>query len=124
MTTQERTHAGDDGRTNRSRNPSSGPDPDAGSGGSPLEIGLPSGVDLDLPDDATDEEAAAIAVAIGAHLHDHALAVAAAAGSEERWDGKRWAFSGRMRTQQHRFARVPREAPTDAWSAAGRTDRF
>lgn len=84
-----------------------------------------SDVELDIPDTADEEEAAAIAAAIGAHLHDHALAVAAAAASEEEtWDGKRWAFGGRMRAQQHRYARVPRDAPTDAWSAAGRTDRF
>jgi len=86
---------------------------------------LPAGVDLELPDDATDEEAAAIAAAIGAHLHDHALAVAAAAAAgEETWDEKRWQFSGRMREQQQRHLRVPREAPTNPWTAAGRTDRF
>lgn len=90
----------------------------------PADAGLPD-VELDLPDDADDEEAAAIAAAIGAHLHDHALAVAAAAASgEETWDGKRWSFGGRIRAQQHRTVRVPRETPTDPWSAAGRTDRF
>ncbi|RKD97705.1 hypothetical protein [Halopiger aswanensis] len=84
-----------------------------------------SDVELDIPETADEEEAAAIAAAVGAHLHDHALAVAAAAASEEEtWDDKRWAFSGRLRAQQHRYARVPREAPTNAWSAAGRTDRF
>ncbi len=87
---------------------------------------LPADVTLDLPDDANDEEAAAIAAAVGAHLHDHALAVAAAAAAdgEETWDEKRWAFAGRIRAQQSRTVRVPRDAPTNAWSAAGRTDRF
>ncbi|WP_049925631.1 hypothetical protein [Halopiger goleimassiliensis] len=85
---------------------------------------LPGNVSIDIPDSADDEEAAAIAAAIGAHLHDHALAAAAAADEEETWDGNRWAFSGRIRSQQHRHVRVPRGAPTDAWSAAGRTDRF
>ncbi|QLG51117.1 hypothetical protein HYG82_01570 [Natrinema halophilum] len=86
---------------------------------------LPGDVSLELPADADDEEAAAIMAAIGAHLHDHALAAAAAAASgEETWDEKRWAFAGRVREQQHRTVRVPREAPTNAWSAAGRTDRF
>ncbi|WP_408958735.1 hypothetical protein [Natrinema sp. 74] len=90
-----------------------------------LEAALPGDVALDLPDDADDEEAAAIAAAIGAHLHDRALAAAAAAaGGDETWDTKRWAFAGRVRAQQHRTVRVPREAPTDAWSAAGRTERF
>ncbi|WP_305082493.1 hypothetical protein [Natrinema sp. SYSU A 869] len=90
-----------------------------------IEAAVPGDVDLDLPDDADDEEAAAIAAAIGAHLHDQARAAAAAAAKgEETWDGKRWAFAGRVRAQQHRTARVPREAPTDAWSAAGRTKQF
>ncbi|OVE85678.1 hypothetical protein [Natronolimnobius baerhuensis] len=90
-----------------------------------LEPSLLSEVDITLPDDADEEEAAAIVAAVGAHLHDQALAVAAAAASDqESWDGKRWAFSGRVRAQQQRLARVPRDAPTDAWSAAGRTDRF
>ena len=92
----------------------------------PDEGDLLSDVELDIPDDASDDEAAAIAAAIGAHLHDHALAVAAAAaaGEEESWDDKRWAFAGRIRAQQQRTVRVPREAPTDPWTAAGRTDRF
>lgn len=87
---------------------------------------IPSDVSLELPDDASEEEAAAIAAAIGAHLHDHALAVAAAAAAsgEETWDDKRWSFAGRIRAQQRRTVRVPRDAPTNAWSAAGRTDRF
>jgi hypothetical protein len=90
-----------------------------------LEAVLPGGVDLDLPDDADEEEAAAIAAAIGAHLHDHALAAAAAAADgEETWDDERWAFAGRVRAQQHRTVRVPRDAPTDPWSAAGRTKQF
>ncbi|ARS88357.1 hypothetical protein [Natrarchaeobaculum aegyptiacum] len=82
-------------------------------------------VSISLPADATDEEAAAITAAIGAHLHDHALAVAAAAASgEETWDDRRWAFGGRIRDQQQRRVRVPRDAPTNPWTAAGRTDRF
>lgn len=86
---------------------------------------LPPDVSIDIPDTADDEEAAAIAVAIGAHLHDHALAAAAAAATgEETWDDERWAFAGRVRAQQHRTVRVPRDAPTNPWSAAGRTDRF
>ncbi|TYL40671.1 hypothetical protein CV102_03660 [Natronococcus pandeyae] len=85
---------------------------------------LPPGVDVDIPDDADADEAAAIVAAIGAHLHDQALAAVAAAEDEESWDDRRWAFGGRIREQQQRHVRVPRDAPTDPWSAAGRTDRF
>ncbi|MFC4543646.1 hypothetical protein ACFO5R_17100 [Halosolutus amylolyticus] len=93
-----------------------------GTSGRPL---LPAGVDIDIPDTADEEEAAAIVAAVGAHLHDHALAAAAAAAAEEEtWDDRRWAFAGRVRAQQQRTVRVPRDAPTNPWSAAGRTDRF
>jgi acetyl-CoA/propionyl-CoA carboxylase, PccX subunit len=85
---------------------------------------LPPGVDVEIPADADTEEAAAIVAAIGAHLHDQALAAAAAAEAEETWDDRRWAFAGRVRAQQRRDVRVPRDAPTDPWTAAGRTDRF
>lgn len=77
---------------------------------------------LDLPDAATRREAAAIAAAVGAHLR--AEAAAAEAGAEPGWDGRRWAFAGRLRGLQGRAARVPREAPADGWTSAGRTDRF
>ncbi|ELZ24788.1 hypothetical protein [Natrinema limicola] len=120
MTTQQQSTA-DDATASAPADETAAADGDA----SGLEAALPGDVSIDLPDDADDEEAAAIAAAIGAHLHDHALAVAAAAGgSEETWDDKRWAFAGRVRAQQHRTVRVPRDAPTNAWAAAGRTDRF
>jgi len=81
---------------------------------------------LTVPADATPEEAAAIAAAIGAHLRDReaaAVAAAAAAASEEKpWDGRRWQFAGRLAGLGHRGRRVPREAPTDEWTAAGRLD--
>ncbi|WP_306057712.1 hypothetical protein [Natronococcus wangiae] len=92
--------------------------------GDPFGGVLPPGVALDIPDDADSEEAAAIVAAIGAHLHDQALAAAAEADDEETWDDRRWAFSGRIREQQQRHVRIPRDAPTDPWTAAGRTDRF
>ncbi|WP_255167368.1 hypothetical protein [Natrononativus amylolyticus] len=84
---------------------------------------LAEGVSLEIPDDADPEEAAAIAAAIGAHLRDLEL-VAAEDGDEAGWEGKRWAYAGRLRIQQGRAARVPTTAPTDPWAAAGRTDRF
>ncbi|AHF99226.1 hypothetical protein HALLA_10550 [Halostagnicola larsenii XH-48] len=86
----------------------------------------PPNVEISIPDDADEAEAAAIAAAIGAHVRDQELAAAAAAAAEgeETWDDKRWAFAGRVRAQQQRTVRVPRDAPTNSWSAAGRTDRF
>ncbi|MFC6785482.1 acc operon protein [Halobaculum halobium] len=81
---------------------------------------------LTLPDDADDEEAAAILAAVGAHVRDSEAAAAAAAegDAEDTWDGKRWAFAGRLDALGGRGARVPRGAPTDAWTASGRADRF
>ena len=79
-------------------------------------------------DDASTDEAAAIAVAVGAHLTDRqraaAAAAAAAASDGESWTGREWAFSGRVEGTQKRSVRVRSDAPTDPWSAAGRTDRF
>jgi hypothetical protein len=83
--------------------------------------------EVDVPDDADDEEAAAIVAAVTAHLNDRARAAAAAAASETpepTWTGRRWGFAGRVEGLQARTVRVPENAPTDAWSAAGRTDRF
>jgi hypothetical protein len=78
-----------------------------------------------LPEDADSGEAAAIAAALGAHLRDEAAAAAEAAADEEpSWDGDRWRFAGRVSQLQHRDVRVPLGAPTDPWTAAGRTDRL
>jgi hypothetical protein len=71
--------------------------------------------ELRIPDTATEEEAAAIAAAVAAHL-----AAEDGEASEESWDGKRWALAARPGVS----GRVPRSAPTDAWTAAGRADRF
>ena len=82
---------------------------------------------VSLPPSATDEEAAAIAAAIGAHLNDQQAAAAAAQAAqdgEESWDGKRWGYAGRLEGTQGRTARVPTTAPTDEWTASGRTERF
>jgi hypothetical protein len=82
--------------------------------------------ELAIPDDATDDEAAAIAAVISAHLRDQAAAAAAAkaAASEQSWQGKKWAFAGRVDALQGRTTRVPDSTPTNAWVAASRTDRF
>ena len=80
---------------------------------------------LSVPNDADDAEAAAIAVAVAAHLRDSELAAAAAArDTEPSWDGRRWAFAGRMEQLGDRSVRVPDGTPTDPWTAAGRTDRL
>ena len=79
---------------------------------------------LSLPPTADASEAAAIAAAVGAHLRDQATAAAAAGDDEKSWDGERWSFTGRVEALQGRTVRVPRDAPANAWSAAGRTDRF
>ncbi|UIO98569.1 acc operon protein [Halobaculum sp. CBA1158] len=83
---------------------------------------------LTVPEDADDEEAAAILAAVGAHVRDAEVAAAAAADDADEaadtWDGKRWAFAGRLEGIGGRGARVPRGGPTDAWTASGRTDRF
>ena len=80
-------------------------------------------VDVSIPDDASDEEAAAIAAAVRSHLA--ALAAAEASEDEEEtWDGKKWGFAGRVEGLGGRSVRVPDGAPTDAWTAAGRRERF
>jgi len=75
---------------------------------------------------ADESEAAAIAVAIGAHIRDQEAAAAAAAAEDggPTWEGRRWAFSGRVARSQRRHVRVPEGAPDDAWTTAGRADRL
>ncbi|KAB1187818.1 MULTISPECIES: acc operon protein [Haloferax] len=80
---------------------------------------------LSIPDDADPEEAAAIAAAVGAHLHDQQVAAAAAAADdEETWNEKRWQYAGRLESVSGCSRRVPSGAPTNAWAASGRVDRF
>jgi len=80
---------------------------------------------------ATDAEAAAVAAAIAAHLREREAAAAAAAaaasgdrGDGDAWEGRRWAFAGRTAALGRRPRRVPRNAPADAWTTVGRSDRF
>ena len=74
----------------------------------------------------TADEAAAIAVAIAAHHHHDRVATAAAAadGRDGDWTDRRWRFAGRLSAVRGRPARVPETAPSDPWTAAGRSDRF
>ncbi|WP_247728957.1 hypothetical protein [Halovivax limisalsi] len=87
-------------------------------------ISLAEDVSLSIPSSATPAEAAAIAVAIGAHLRDRERAAAATETDGESWDGRRWAFAGRLAAISSSSGRVPSAAPTDPWTAAGRSDRF
>ena len=76
---------------------------------------------VNVPNDADDEEAAAIAAAVRAHVSaddDEETA------SDRGWEGRRWRFRGRIDALQRRRVRVPTEAPRDAWTTAGRTDRL
>ena len=82
---------------------------------------------LHVPPAATREEAAAIAAAIGAHLRDQEVAAAAAAaasasGAAESWDGRHFKYAGRLETVTGTARRVPRNAPTDGWTTAGRLE--
>ena len=76
---------------------------------------------VDVPDDADDEEAAAIAAAVRAHVSADDDGEAT---DDRGWEGLRWRFRGRVNALQRRRVRVPTEAPRDAWTAAGRTDRL
>jgi hypothetical protein len=69
---------------------------------------------------ARPREAAAIAAAIAEYLADETPET----DQTETWDGKRFQFAGRIRGVTGVSRRVPRDAPTDEWTAAGRTDRF
>ena len=82
--------------------------------------------DITIPENADPDEAAAIVAAIGAHMRDQEAAAAAAEGDdEETWQGEQWTFAGRIEGLQGRsIRRVPDGAPTDAWTAASRADRF
>lgn len=83
-------------------------------------IETPAGA-VAIPPDATPEETAAIMAAVGAHLRDQR--VASEDGDAESWEGKRFAFAGRIEGLTGQSRRVPLEAPTDNWTAAGRLDR-
>jgi hypothetical protein len=77
---------------------------------------------MKLPEDANADEAAAIAVALQTYLRDQEADGDDESGRE--WPGRRWAFAGKMRGLQGRPVRVPNGAPTDEWTAAGRTDQL
>jgi len=76
-------------------------------------------VDVDVPDDATQAEAAAIVATIGAHLTDQQRAAAAARAEESVEYVDQWTFTDRMRSLGKR--RLPRNVERgEEWKAAGR----
>jgi len=91
----------------------------------PADGATPALAGLSISDDAGDDEAAAIAAAVAAHLRDGELAAAAAASDgEEGREEDRWGLADRIDRLHRRRVRVPVDAPTDPWTAAGRSDRF
>ena len=82
-------------------------------------------MEIDPPEDADEDETAAIAAAVNAYVRAQVLAAAAENDDEERqWTDHRWSFAGRIGGVQRRRVRVPRYAPTDPWTASGRTRRM
>ena len=82
---------------------------------------------IDLPEDADEDETAAIAAAVNAYVGARMQAQAAAdedVGDERGWADRRWSYAGRIGDVQRRRVRVPRYAPTDPWTASGRTRRM
>ncbi|MDZ7702192.1 MAG: acc operon protein [Halobacteriales archaeon] len=80
--------------------------------------------ELRLSPDATADEAAAITAAVEQWLAAEARASAGRGSAEDSWDGRRFAFAGRLEKLTGAAARVPEGAPADPWTAAGRRDRF
>ncbi len=77
---------------------------------------------LDIPDAADEAEVAAITAVFRTLAAEAEAAAADGTAAEPTRDP--WGFTGRIETLQSRRIRSPATAPRDAWSAAGRTDRF
>jgi len=83
---------------------------------------------LSIPERRRRREAAAIAAAVAAHLRDGERAAAARPPPRRTTTRTGRASAGRSLVEstrlQNRSVRVPVDAPTDPWTAAGRADRF
>lgn len=79
---------------------------------------------LTVPESASPDEAAAIVAAVEAHLAAERRTDTGSSSEEPAWTGRRWRFAARIETTQSRSVRVPLDAPSDDWTAAGRTDRY
>ncbi len=73
---------------------------------------------LKVPDDANTEEIAAITAAVRVHL---AASETDEKKTNESWRGRRWKFTARF---QPDTGRIRVSAPTDPWTASGRTNRL
>jgi len=83
-------------------------------------------MDIDLPEDADEDETAAIAAAVNAYVSMRIAAAAQERGADDErgWSGRQWTFAGRVERVGRRPARVPNGAPRDAWAASGRLRRM
>lgn len=81
-------------------------------------------MEIDIPEDADEDETAAIAAVLNAYVRMQAAATESEADEAPGWNARRWSFAGRVRDLERRGVRVPRYAPTDPWTAAGRTGRY
>jgi len=78
---------------------------------------------MDL-DEATSQELAAIAIALDNYIQSEKHESQDSNESAESWDGKRFAYAGRIEALTGTARRVPRSAPTDNWTAAGRLENL
>ena len=79
---------------------------------------------LRFPDAASTAEAAAITAALEAYSRDRLAAAEREEPDTDEWEGGRFAFAGRLEALGEASKRVPTDAPTDRWTAAGRADRY
>lgn len=80
--------------------------------------------ELRIPADASPDEAAAITAAVEQWLAAEARAAGNGSTPDGSWDGRRFAFAGRLEKLTDEPVRVPEGAPTDPWTAAGRLERY
>ncbi|WP_431358890.1 acc operon protein [Halovenus amylolytica] len=80
---------------------------------------------LRFPDAVSTAEAAAITAAVEAYSRERTTAADSDDASDtDDWNGNRFAFAGRLEALGGESKRVPQNAPTDRWTAAGRADRY
>lgn len=79
--------------------------------------------ELRIPADASPDEAAAITAAVEQWLAAEARAAGSGSTPADAWNGRRFAFAGRLEKLTGEPVRVPDWAPTDPWTAAGRLGR-
>jgi hypothetical protein len=78
---------------------------------------------LRLSPDASEDEAAAVTAAVEQWLAAERREYGDGSAADEPWDGRRFAFAGRVAKLTGESVRVPDGAPPDPWTAMGRLDR-